>query len=413
MEIIINVSGITDSFRPNQGICDIKKSGFTDISIDLDKTFRLKSKQTKEDIFIEYPENRNTFKSFYRPLTDAVKSKNISVYTVKSPMIPLDTKYENINESQRLMAEETMCVAKEIGSRYVIVPPVFTGVSKKDLWGVNKKYYLSLVQVARKNGINILIENQCRYNNGQLMRGMFTDEYETAKQIDELNTNAGVDIFGICMNTVNCNICGMNMNNFAVVLGKRVKAVIISDCNGQNETHLFPFSSINHGCQTDWLSLIRGLREAEFDGGLILDISDTAAAFPPILRPQLLSLAKSLADYFKWQIEIESLLKKYDRIVLFGAGNMCRNYMKCYGEKYPPLFTCDNNSKTWGTIFCGLEVKNPEELKNISDDCAIFICNIYYREVEKQIRDMGITNPVEYFNDEYMPSFYYDRLEGV
>ena len=87
--------------------------------------------------------------------------------------------------------------------------------------------------------------------------------------------------------------------------------------------------------------------------------------------------------------------------------------MKCYGEKYPPLFTCDNNSKTWGTIFCGLEVKNPEELKNISDDCAIFICNIYYREVEKQIRDMGITNPVEYFNDEYMPSFYYDRLEGV
>lgn len=413
MEIAINVSGITDSLRPNQGICDINKSGFTDISIDLDKTFRLKSKQIKEDIFAEYPENNNIFKFFYNPLIDVVKSQNISVYTVKSPMLPLVTKYENLNEAQRLMAEETICIANEIGCRYVIVPPAFAGVSKYDLWEVNKKYYLSLVQAARKNGVNILVENQCRYNNGQLIRGMFADEYETAKQIDELNTTAGVDVFGICMNTVNCNICGMDMHNFAVVLEKRVKAVIISDCDGQNETHLFPFSSINHGCQTDWLSLIRGLREAEFDGGLILDISDTAAAFPPLLRPRLLSLAKSLADYFKWQIEIESLLKKYDRIVLFGAGNMCRNYMKCYGEKYPPLFTCDNNSKTWGTTFCGLEVKNPAELKNISADCAIFICNIYYREVEKQIRDIGVTNPVEYFNDEYMPSFYYDRLEGV
>ena len=24
---------------------------------------------------------------------------------------------------------------------------------------------------------------------------------------------------------------------------------------------------------------------------------------------------------------------------------------------------------------------------------------------------MGIANPIEYFNDEYMPSFYFDRLE--
>ena len=37
---------------------------------------------------------------------------------------------------------------------------------------------------------------------------------------------------------------------------------------------------------------------------------------------------------------------------------MCRNYMKCYGEKYPPKFTCDNNPKLWGTNFCGLEVKH-------------------------------------------------------
>ena len=84
--------------------------------------------------------------------------------------------------------------------------------------------------------------------------------------------------------------------------------------------------------------------------------------------------------------------------------------MKCYGEKYPPLFACDNNPKLWDTKFEGLTVKNPEELKKLPKDCGVYICNMYYREIEAQLREMGIEN-IEYFNDEYMPSFYFDRLE--
>ena len=26
---------------------------------------------------------------------------------------------------------------------------------------------------------------------------------------------------------------------------------------------------------------------------------------------------------------------------------MCRAYMKCYGQNFPPLYTCDNNGKVW------------------------------------------------------------------
>ena len=144
----------------------------------------------------------------------------------------------------------------------------------------------------------------------------------------------------------------------------------------------------------------------------MLDIRDTAAVFSPLLRPGLLALAKSVAEYVKWQVEIENALKKYSSIVLFGAGNMCRNFMKCYGEKYPPLFTCDNNQAKWGSRFCGLEVKSPQVLKELPDGCGVFICNIYYREIEQQLREMGVDR-IEFFNDEYMPSFYFDRLKGV
>ena len=108
---------------------------------------------------------------------------------------------------------------------------------------------------------------------------------------------------------------------------------------------------------------------------------------------------------------MKNVLKKYDKRVLFGAGNMCRNYMKCYGEEFPPLFTCDNNKARWGEQFEGLEIKPPECLKELPPDCAIFICNIYYKEIEQQLRETGVSNPIEYFNDEYMPSYYFDRLE--
>ena len=144
-----------------------------------------------------------------------------------------------------------------------------------------------------------------------------------------------------------------------------------------------------------------------------MDIGANAANFPIILMPELLGLVYRLAEYFKWQIRMADAMKKYDHVVLFGAGNMCRNYMKNYGEQYPPLFTCDNNSARWGEEFCGLTIESPEKLKSLPENTGIFICNVYYREIEKQLRDMGITESVEYFNDEYLQTFYMDRLKGL
>ena len=58
-----------------------------------------------------------------------------------------------------------------------------------------------------------------------------------------------------------------------------------------------------------------------------------------------------------------------------------------------------------------MEVKSPEALKNLPEDCGIFICNIYYREIEEQLRALGVERNIEYFNDEYMQSFDFNRLD--
>lgn len=302
-------------------------------------------------------------------------------------------------------------------SDVLIVPPLYEGVERGQEWEVNKTYYLEQFEQVKKLPSDtrpkyILLQNLCKEVNGHMVRGLCSETAVACKWIDDLNAIVGEEIFGMCVDTGALNLCGQNTYEYIHALGSRIKAVILRENDGSNDVAMLPFTSVANGhTQMDWLGVIRGLRELAFDGYLIMDFGDTASAFSPLLRPQLMSMAKSIAEYFKWQIEIENLLKKHKSIVLFGAGAMCCNYIKNYGDKYPPLFTCDNNKTLWGKSVLGLEIKSPECLRDLPKDCAIFICNRYYREIEVQLREMGIENDIEYFNDEYMPAFYLQSVE--
>lgn len=347
-----------------------------------------------------------------KPLLSQYKKLNLRTPIAQAPYLLRSTARTDLGGLLVQLTRESIKCCGQEGCPYIIVKPLFSGIKRNDEWKANREFYLSLADTAKRNHVMILLENQCKDFNGHLTRGICSEAEETRLWIDRLNTEAGEERFGFCMDVGVCSLCGQNTQEVVLKLGKRLKAVILRDCNGHCESSLLPFFSANQGqSQTDWLGLIRGLREIGFDGQMVMDIGDSVNAFPFSLRAEIMKLAKSVADYFKWQIEMETVLKRYSSIVLFGAGNMCRNYMKCYGEKYPPLFTCDNNRRIWGTDFCGLKVESPERLKKLPEDCAILICNIYYKDILDQLLAMGVENPIEYFNDEYMPSYYFDRLE--
>ena len=419
MNVACSTKGVVDIDRPNQGIMDISKAGFQNLLLDfssyapdgeLENIGKVEAKKTDR-----FPTIADVTKleSVLQPMKNKWISEKIGCNIAYAPFLCRDTKHTDLNELIQSLAEESIRVCGRIGCGYLVIRPLFAGISPDELWEVNKEYYISLASVARENNVMILLENQCRDVHGHLVRGICSDRSMAVEWIDALNAEVREERFGFCMDVGVCNICGQNMYDFTKALDERLKAVVIRDCDGNKETSMLPFTCVNK-CQpqTDWLNLIRGLREIGFDGELVINMEDTVVVFSPILRLGLMQLAKSVADYFKWQIEIESLLKKYSSRVLFGAGNMCRNYMKNYGTQYPPLYTCDNNKSIWGNEFCGLEIRSPESLRQLPENCAIFICNIYYREIQAQLREMGIKNPIEFFNDEYMPSFYFDRVES-
>ena len=217
----------------------------------------------------------------------------------------------------------------------------------------------------------------------------------------------------MCIDIGDLNLCGIDVYEYCKALGNKIRAVILRDNNGHSNDSNAPFFCMSSGQGTEWLSVIRGLRVIRFDGDLIIEAGSTAAGIPIIMRDDLLKFLHGIGNYFEWQIHMGDTMQKYDHIVLFGAGNMCRNYMKNYGDEYPPLFTCDNNEARWGEKFSGLTIEPPEKLKNLPENTGIYICNIYYRDIEAQLREMGITENIEYFNDEYLDTFYMDRLKGL
>ncbi|MCM1038065.1 MAG: hypothetical protein NC434_01995 [Ruminococcus sp.] len=425
MNITCTPTGIIGLEHPKKGILTLKKSGFSNILLDLtmscpsselenlgkpEKTKKKENEIKKEKILVSRQPER--LSESINPLLSQCQEQQMHISIARAPYLPYNTKRIGLTALLSKLAKESIKACGLAGCKQLIVQPLFAGILQEDEWEVNRGYYLDLVDIAREYNVTILLANQCRDFNGHLLRGICADAEEAAVWIDGLNKEAGEERFAFCMDVGICTLCGQDTQEFVMTLGNRIKAVIIRDCDGYHETSMLPFTCVDQGqSQTNWLNLIRGLREICFDGTLVMDFSSTIETLSHLFRPQIIQLAKTIADYFKWQIGMKTVMQKYDKRVLFGAGNMCRNYMKCYGEEFPPLFTCDNNADRWGDCFEGLEIRPPEALKELPPDCAVFICNVYYREIEEQLRQMGICNPIEYFNDEYMPSYYFDRLE--
>lgn len=422
--------------RPAQGVRDLKKAGFDCLAPDITARFpdfygRYKGKPPKtkridmlsvserwSPLFDICRENDVQIPFVYGPsyeLIDPMQNRNIKDDFLKEDGSPDTEAIEAVGAKIvsfcRDAAEECIRFCGRYGVKYILIRPFTGSVIRGREWEINHDFYMSLADPAKDSGVCILLQNMYRDVGGHLVRGICAEASVAADWVDKLNQEAGAEVFGFCVDMGICSLCGSDVHEFITALGSRIKAMILRDCDGYNDKALMPFSCVRNGqLQTDWMGLIRGLRDIDFDGELIVNCADTARAFSPLLRPTIFRLAREVGDYIRWQVQLEQNLKKYKSIVLFGAGNMCRNYMKCYGDQYPPLFTCDNNPKLWGTEFEGLAVKNPEELKDLPEDCGVYICNIYYREIEAQLKEMGIRN-IEYFNDEYMPTFYFDRLE--
>lgn len=410
MKIVCATGGIVKIEFPNQGLMDIAGSGFESVMLDMSKyisgaTLRQWEKKLDKELI----------KKDIANLKSGIVARGVAPEYALLPFLSGDTKRTDLNEMLADLCVDCIKEIEGLGVTRFIAQSLSIGIAMEDEWNANREYYLRLAGALTNVESKILLVNQCKNVEGHYTRGLCSSASEAADWVDQFNQLAeergfGAERFGFCMDTGAYNLCGINMQDVAHVLGERILAVIVRANDGHQDVAALPFTCVGEwGIATDWMGFIRGMREIDFNGDLIMDMTNTLRSTPSLIRPEMLAAGKTIAEYFRMQIQIEKPLQKYDHIAIFGAGDLGRGFIRSFGEKYKPLFACDNNPDRWGTFIDDVEVRSPQCLLDLPENTGVFICNMYHREIEEQLKQMGVSH-VESFDCEFLPAYNLNRV---
>ncbi len=409
MNILTTTGMVTRAERPSQGIDDIRKAGFDDFIIDASMYLEPHTLMRWNKLLT--PEKEQWIVNDIAAMKTALSERGITPRAVLLPYASTEMMRSDYVEVLTGYCKMVLREFEDAGIRRFIARPLTVNMETSELDTVNRDYYLGLLDECKCEDTQILLVNACRSVGGHLIRGMFTEPEQAITWLTMLNERAGKKRFGFCCDIGTYTLAAVNLRDTLKAVGEYVDMVLLRDNDGKSDKSIMMFFGQQGGeYTTDLLGLIRGLREIGFDKDLIIDASTSIRLCPAMLWPQYMKFEREIAGYIQWQIELETSLYKYDNIVLFGAGNMCRAFMKAYGDRVHPLFTCDNNPDSWGTVFEGLEVKSAEALLDLPENTGVYICNMYYTQIEAQLKEMGIAN-IEFFNDEYLPTYHEQRID--
>lgn len=88
------------------------------------------------------------------------------------------------------------------------------------------------------------------------------------------------------------------------------------------------------------------------------------------------------------------------KIIIFGAGMMFDDYMQKWGGRYRPAFIVDNDENKWGRMRRGILIQPPQSILEVpGEKRRLIICSYYYKEIQKQLEEMGISDYQVYIQD--------------
>lgn len=105
-------------------------------------------------------------------------------------------------------------------------------------------------------------------------------------------------------------------------------------------------------------------------------------------------------NYFINQNEVEFMEKVGNRkLVCYGASSRWRDINQVIYIVDLVEFFVDGDSNKWGKGYCGKEVKNPEEIRNLDmKEYAVVVLAAAFEEISKTLDEMGLVRGIDYFN---------------
>ena len=136
---------------------------------------------------------------------------------------------------------------------------------------------------------------------------------------------------------------------------------------------------------------------AGYQNYLFMSLGKDFMKFPPIeeRKPKHTGIFDPERSYEEYVQKLTGMFEdiKGKQIILFGSGKMFEDYMQKWGSRYRPAFLVDNDENKWGRKRMGLEIKSPKSIFDVpAEKRRLIICSFYYKEIQKQLQEMGIND---------------------
>ncbi|CAI3535245.1 glycosyltransferase [Clostridium neonatale] len=97
-------------------------------------------------------------------------------------------------------------------------------------------------------------------------------------------------------------------------------------------------------------------------------------------------------------------------VYLFGASLLGEKALKNLQDKYKIIAFLDNDSNKWNKRIKGVEVLNPNYIRNKSS-VIVIITSSYYLQIVEQLKKIGVEDIRVYFDGNISNSFYIEKIE--
>ena len=188
-----------------------------------------------------------------------------------------------------------------LGIPNVVVHPIMRGYyydDKERMYDENMKFYSSIAQMAKDNGVKIGIENMWQRHrvSGIIGDCILADPCELIRMYDELSDP---EAFTVCLDMGHIALCGREPEDAVRVIGgERLGCIHAHDVDYKEDLHLLPgLSKIN------WDNVCRALGEVGYNGCFTLEATKGYANFEDAQIPTVLKFMAETTRYLADKVE--------------------------------------------------------------------------------------------------------------
>ena len=163
--------------------------------------------------------------------------------------------------------------AKMLGAEWMVMHPFNLPhdpiYSREKAKNATVAYLAPYIELAKKNGVGIAVENMVDYG-GRRRRYCGGDPEELIELVDFI----GDPSVGMCIDIGHANNSGVYTPDFIRMAGARLKCTHVNDNLGDKDTHMPPFMGT-----VDWKGVMNALREIDYDGDFSFEIGPQRTPF--------------------------------------------------------------------------------------------------------------------------------------